>query len=63
MTIVKNIFLSFHYRKLCRVFEKFWRLRHYLGIISLQSLFETKFFFSGTPFKFLSEKMATLPNP
>ena len=23
ITIVKNIFLSFHYSKLCRVFEKF----------------------------------------
>ena len=60
MTIVKNIFLSFH----CRVFEKFWRSRHYLGILFRSNpCLKQNCFFNDTPFKFLPEKMATLHNP
>ena len=64
IAIIKNIFVSFHHSKLCRIFENFWRLRCYLGVLFRSNpCLKQNYFFSGIPFKFLLEKKATLHNP
>ena len=66
MTIVKNIFLSFHYSKLCRVFDKFWRLRHYLGILFRSNpCLKQNFFLVAPLLNFYLRKwlLSLTPNP